>query len=309
MDTNILLESGTNELEVLEFTIAGNHYGINVAKVREILSMTDITPIPNSHPCIEGIFMPRYTIITVINLVRALGFPEDESKKGKMLIITNFNNLNIAFEVDQVLGIHRVSWTDIVKPDNTVNAPGVGIATGIIKKLENLIIVLDFERIVEEICPETSLKMSEIAQLGERERNNSPIIFAEDSPMLSKLVNDALTTAGYTNINSYSNGEEAWNKLLELKKNNGVDYGVKCVITDIEMPQMDGHRLIRLIRNDDALQHLPVVIFSSLINDDMKRKGQKLGADAQISKPEIGQLVGVIDDLIINGRKPEEEEI
>lgn len=309
MDTNILLESGTNELEVLEFTIAGNHYGINVAKVREILSMTDITPIPNSHPCIEGIFMPRDTIITVINLVRALGFPEDESKKGKMLIITNFNNLNIAFEVDQVLGIHRVSWTDIVKPDNTVNAPGVGIATGIIKKLENLIIVLDFERIVEEICPETSLKMSEIAQLGERERNNSPIIFAEDSPMLSKLVNDALTSAGYTNINSYSNGEEAWNKLLELKKNNGVDYGVKCVITDIEMPQMDGHRLIRLIRNDDALQHLPVVIFSSLINDDMKRKGEKLGADAQISKPEIGQLVGVIDDLIINGRKPEEEEI
>ena len=309
MDTNILLESGTNELEVLEFTIAGNHYGINVAKVREILSMTDITPIPNSHPCIEGIFMPRDTIITVINLVRALGFPEAETSKGQMLIITNFNNLNIAFEVDQVLGIHRVSWSDIVKPDNTVNAPGVGIATGIIKKLEHLIIVLDFERIVEEICPETSLKMSEVAQLGERERNNSPIVFAEDSPMLSKLVNDALSTAGYTNIHSYANGEEAWNKLKELKKNNGVDYGVKCVITDIEMPQMDGHRLIRLIRNDEALQHLPVVIFSSLINDEMKRKGEKLGADAQISKPEIGQLVHVIDDLIVNGRKPEEEEI
>lgn len=182
MDTNILLESGTNELEVLEFTISGNHYGINVAKVREILSMTDITPIPNSHPCIEGIFMPRDTIITVINLVRALGFDESNREKGEMLIVTNFNNLNIAFEVDQVLGIHRVSWMDIVKPDNTVNAPGVGIATGIIKKLENLIIVLDFERIVEEICPETSLKMSEVTQLGERERNNAPLLLAEDSP-------------------------------------------------------------------------------------------------------------------------------
>jgi len=308
MDTNILLESGTNELEVLEFTINGNHYGINVAKVREILSMTDITPIPNSHPFIEGIFMPRDTIITVINLGRALGFGE-AGQKGQMLIITNFNNLNIAFEVDQVLGIHRVSWVDIVKPDNTVNAPGVGIATGIIKKLENLIIVLDFERIVEEICPETSLKMSEVAQLGERERNNSPIIFAEDSPMLQKLVTDALTQAGYVNLNVCSNGEEAWDKLRELKKNNGVDYGVKCIITDIEMPQMDGHRLIRLVRNDEALQHLPIVIFSSLINDDMKRKGEKLGADAQISKPEIGQLVATIDDLIINGRKPFDEEI
>lgn len=299
MDTNILLESGTNELEVLEFTIAGNHYGINVAKVREILTMTDITPIPNSHPCIEGIFMPRDTIITVINLVKALGFPEKMDCSNDMLIVTNFNNLNIAFDVDQVLGIHRVSWQDIVKPDATVNAPGAGIATGIIKKLKDLIIILDFERIVEEICPETSIKMSQIKQLGERERNNIPIILAEDSPMLQKLVTDALTQAGYTNLNIYANGQEAWDKLLELKKNNGVDYGAKCVITDIEMPQMDGHRLIRLIRSDDALKHLPIIVFSSLINEDMKRKGERLGADAQISKPEIGQLVACIDNLIL----------
>ena len=133
MDTNILLESGTNELEVLEFTIAGNHYGINVAKVREILPMTDITPIPNSHPCIEGIFMPRDTIITAINLVKALGFSKTHDRKDNMLIVTNFNNLNIAFDVEKVLGIHRVSWTDIVKPDSTVNTPGAGIASGIIK--------------------------------------------------------------------------------------------------------------------------------------------------------------------------------
>lgn len=301
MDTNILLESGTNELEVLEFTVAGNHYGINVAKVREILPMTEITPIPNSHPCIEGIFMPRDVIITAISLKRALGFDDGGNKKSDMLIITNFNNLNIAFDVDQVLGIHRVSWTDIVKPDSTVNTPGASIATGIIKKEKNLIIVLDFERIVEEICPETSLKMSEIEALGERERNNIPIIMAEDSPMLQKLVSDALTQAGYTNIHVFSNGQEAWDNLLELKKNNGVDYGVKCIITDIEMPQMDGHRLIRLIRNDEALKHLPIIVFSSLINEDMKRKGERLGADAQISKPEIGQLVGCIDNLIISG--------
>ncbi len=299
MDTNILLESGTNELEVLEFTIAGNHYGINVAKVREILTMTDITPIPNSHPCIEGIFMPRDTIITVINLVKALNFPEKVDRRNDMLIVTNFNNLNIAFDVDQVLGIHRVSWQDIVKPDSTVNAPGVGIATGIIKKLESLIIVLDFERIVEEICPETSIKMSQIKALGERERNNIPIILAEDSPMLQKLVTDALTQAGYNNLHIYANGQEAWDKLQELKKNNGVDYGARCVITDIEMPQMDGHRLIRLIRSDEALKHLPIIVFSSLINEDMKRKGERLGADAQISKPEIGQLVQCIDNLIL----------
>lgn len=298
MDTNILLESGTNELEVLEFTVSGNHYGINVAKVREILPMTEITPVPNSHPCIEGIFMPRDSIITAINLVKALGFPQDEGRKRDMLIVTNFNNLNIAFDVEQVLGIHRVSWTDIVKPDSTVNAPGAGIATGIIKKLDSLIIVLDFERIVEEICPGTSLKISQLTELGERDRNDIPIIFAEDSPMLQKLITDALHQAGYTNLKVYSNGQEAWNRLLELKKNNGIEYGAKCIITDIEMPQMDGHRLIRLIRNDDALKHLPIIVFSSLINEEMKRKGESLGADAQITKPEIGQLVGCIDQLV-----------
>ncbi len=300
MDTNILLESGTNELEVLEFTVAGNHYGINVAKVREILPMTKITPVPNSHPCIEGIFMPRDTIITAISLTRALGFDGYQTQDSDMLIITNFNNLNIAFDVEQVLGIHRVSWTDIVKPDSTVNTPGSSVATGIIKKLDNLIIVLDFERIVEEICPETSLKMSEIESLGERERNNIPIVIAEDSIMLQKLVSDALSQAGYTNLKVYSNGQEAWDSLQDLKKNNGVDYGVKCIITDIEMPQMDGHRLIRLVRNDEALKHLPIIVFSSLINEDMKRKGERLGADAQISKPEIGQLVGCIDNLIVS---------
>lgn len=298
MDTNILLESGTNELEVLEFTVAGNHYGINVAKVREILTMTDITPVPNAHPCIEGIFMPRDTIITAINLAKALGFSEIDNRKRDMLIVTNFNNLDIAFDVEQVLGIHRVSWTDIVKPDATVNAPGAGIATGIIKKAESLIIVLDFERIVEEICPGTSLKISQIRELGERERNNVPIIFAEDSPMLQKLITDALHQAGYTNLKVYSNGQEAWDRLQELKKNKGVEYGAKCIITDIEMPQMDGHRLIRLIRNDDALKHLPIIVFSSLINEEMKRKGESLGADAQITKPEIGQLVGYIDELV-----------
>lgn len=298
MDTEILLESGTNELEVLEFTIAGNHYGINVAKVREILPMTKVTPIPNSHPCIEGIFMPRDTVITVINLGKALGFTKVIDYKKDNQIITNFNNLNIAFNVDQVLGIHRVSWTDIVKPDVTINTPGSSIATGIIKKLESLIIVLDFERIVEEICPETSLKVSDLELLGERERNSIPLLLAEDSMMLQNLVKESLAKSGYTNLKIYSNGQEAWDQLQLLKKNNGVDYGVKCIITDIEMPQMDGHHLIKLIREDEALKHLPIVIFSSLINDDMKRKGRRLGVDAQISKPEIGNLVACIDQLL-----------
>lgn len=298
LETNILLESGTNELEVLEFIVGGNHYGINVAKVKEILTMQPITPIPNAHPCIEGMFMPRGDIITVMNLFTILGFEPSGDGSSDMLIITNFNNLHIGFHVEQVLGIHRVSWTDIVKPDVTINASGTGMATGIIKKDNKLILILDFERIVEEICPETSLKVSEIAELGERKRSDVPILIAEDSPMLSAMLHDALNQAGYTNLTLKANGQEAWDVLTTLKKNHGIQYGAKLLITDIEMPIMDGHRLVRLIREDDELKNIPIIIFSSLINDDMKRKGDSLGANAQVSKPEIGDLVHIIDELV-----------
>lgn len=297
MDNNILLESGSGELEVLEFVINGNHYGINVEKVREILTYQEITPVPNSHPCIEGIFMPRGEIITVIDLFQALGFPNVD-KKNNFLIVTNFNNLNIAFDVQVVLGIHRVSWSEVVKPDATVSGPGVGIATGIIKNRDNLLIILDFERIVEGICPETSLKVSQIDGLETRERNEIPILIAEDSMMLCHLIRDSLNRAGYTKLTIKNNGQEAWDYLCELKKNNGVEYGAKCIITDIEMPQMDGHRLLKLIRDTEGLKHIPVVIFSSLINEDMKRKGELLGANAQMTKPEIGKLVKILDELV-----------
>ena len=102
MDTNILLESGTNELEVLEFTLGRNHYGINVAKIKEILTYQPVTPVPNSHPSIEGIFMPRDTMISVVNLKSCLGISDSDEDKG-LFIITNFNKLNIAFHVDQVI--------------------------------------------------------------------------------------------------------------------------------------------------------------------------------------------------------------
>ena len=104
MDTNILLESGTNELEILEFKVGPNYYGINVAKIREILSYQPVTPIPNSHPYVEGIFMPRDVMISVINLRTCLGYPDDPDIQG-LFFITNFNNLNTAFHVDEVLGM------------------------------------------------------------------------------------------------------------------------------------------------------------------------------------------------------------
>lgn len=300
MDTNILMESGTNELEVLEFTIGGNHYGINVAKVREIVPYHVVTPIPNSHRCVEGIFMPRDLMITVINLANVINAQNTEDPKQDMFIITNFNKLNVAFHVHKVIGIHRVSWADIITPDRTVSTAETAIATGIVKIDGKLIIILDFERIVSEINPETGLKVSDVEKLSHRNRNDSPILIAEDSPLLTKLIVDSLHKAGYADVTPCGNGQIAWNMLQEIRDQEGnILDKVKCVITDIEMPLMDGHRLTKLIKDDEKLKSIPVIIFSSLIDDQMRAKGEKLGADVQLSKPEIGLLVSEIDKLLL----------
>ena len=299
METGILLESGTNELEILEFRVGKNLYGINVAKVREILSYQDPTPVPNADARIEGIFMPRDEIISVIDLAKCLGMVRDEQTTDTdMYIVTNFNKLNAAFHVSAVQGIHRVSWEDIIKPDSTVNAAGAGMATGIVRIDGNLIIILDFEKIISDISPETGLKVSDVEHLENRNRNDSPIMIAEDSPLLSKLITDCLKKAGYTNLNVNMNGQEAWDKLCAYEKAGNVKDKVHCIITDIEMPLMDGHRLTKLVKENDNMHDIPVIIFSSLVNDEMRRKGESLGADAQLTKPEIGSLVQAIDRLI-----------
>lgn len=297
MDTNILLESGTNELEVLEFTLGDSHYGINVAKIKEILTYQQITPVPNSHPYIEGIFMPRDLMITVVNLRRCLGMEDGPGEEG-LFIITNFNKLNIAFHVDSVIGIHRVSWESIIKPDATINSEQNSASTGIIKMDNKLIIILDFEKIVSDISPETGLRMSDVQNLPERERNESPILIAEDSPLLSKLITDSLKKAGYTNLIITMNGQEAWDRLQAFQAAGDVRDQVHCIITDIEMPLMDGHRLTKLVKTNNAMKKIPLIIFSSLVNEEMRIKGEQLGADAQLTKPEIGNLVTAIDELI-----------
>lgn len=296
MDTNILLENGTNEVEILEFTLGDNHYGINVAKIREILTYQPVTPIPNAHYCVEGIFMPRDTMITVINLKECLGLAQEEDKG--LFIITNFNKLDIAFHVDKVIGIHRISWADIIKPDSTINAENNGVSTGVVKFDDKLVVILDFEKIVTDISPDTGLKVTDIEEYEGRDRSMCPIIIAEDSPMLGRMITDCLKKSGYTKLVLCENGQVAWEKLCQWKEDGTLYSNAKCIITDIEMPIMDGHRLTKLCKTDEKIMEIPLVIFSSLVNDEMRRKGEQLGADAQLTKPEIGMLVQAIDDLI-----------
>ena len=297
MDTNILLESGSNELEVLEFMLAGHSYGINVAKISEIITWQEVTPVPNSHPSIEGIFMPRDQMITAVDLRNCL--QRGISDKDGRFIITNFNKLDIAFHVEEVVGIHRVSWSEIIKPDATMSSTEAGISTGIVKIDDKLIIILDFEKIISDINPEAGLRVSEIEEMGKRNRSSIPLMICEDSPLLNKLIVNCLKAAGYHNLIHTENGQEAYDIIQDCLMKDTLNEHVKCIITDIEMPVMDGHRLTKLVKSDPKTRDIPVIIFSSLINDEMYRKGEALGANAQLTKPEIANLVRTVDDLVV----------
>lgn len=294
----ILLESGTNEIEVMEFTIDGSLYGINVAKVKEILVSEPVKPMPHAHHAVEGIFKPRDMVLTVVDLPKYLTRVEGVKNPKDLFIITEFNKMNIAFRVHTVVGISRISWRDIQKPDKAVSGGEDGVATGIAQCGGNLVTILDFEKIIAEIAPETSIQMSEIDALGHRDRSDANILVAEDSVLLSKMIEEALHKSGYVKTKMFPNGQELWDYLSSIRNDAYLDQMVSLIITDIEMPQMDGHRLTKLVKDDRILQHIPLVIFSSLITDEMRIKGKELGADEQMSKPEIGHLVYVIDQLL-----------
>ncbi len=294
----ILLESGTNEIEIMKFTIQGEFYGINVAKVKEIMMSEKVKIMPHAHPAVEGIFKPRDILITVIDLGYYLTGNDLEHKPRDLFIVTNFNKMTVAFRVQSIEGISRISWKDIQKPDKTLSHGEEGVATGIAQCAGELVTILDFEKIVAEIAPETTIQISEVERLGDRPLCDSPLVIAEDSVLLQKMIDDSLERAGFLNVKNFNNGQEAWNYLETLRHDSDLYDKVNLIVTDIEMPEMDGHRLTKLVKDDPRLKKIPVVIFSSLIDDQMRLKGEALGADEQLTKPEIGHLVHVIDRLL-----------
>lgn len=299
MESNILLESGTNELELLEFVVGTKNYGINIAKVSEIMMYSEVTPMPSAPPEVEGVFMPRDKLITVVDLHKVLGMEALPDERG-LLIVCEFNQMDIAFHVTAVRGIQRISWTNIEKPPAVANAQNSGIATGIAKIDGKIILILDFEKIISDINCSAGLDVSGIEhiEVTEKVETDAHIVIAEDSPFLNKLIVDALKKAHFENVSTFANGKDAWDYISSFKGQGNITDSVKVVISDIEMPQMDGHRLTKLIKDDSELKAIKVFLFSSLIDDKMRKKGESIGADEQFSKPQIGGLVKKLTEVL-----------
>ncbi|HHX60758.1 MAG TPA: chemotaxis protein CheV [Epulopiscium sp.] len=298
MEPNILLETGTGEVEILEFIINGKHYGINVIKVKEVIEIDNLTKLPLTHPSVAGLTLARGEVLTLISLKYVLD-QEDNVKNDSNVIVCEFNQTKVGFIFDDIVGIHRISWKDIKKPEHMSSNQ---LVIGNVVFEGKIILLLDFEKIVTDINPNVGITEERMSEITIRDRSKVKLILADDSALIRELIKNTLTAAGYKDMKFFNDGEEALTYLSNLanEKKEKFTEDAHIMITDIEMPQMDGHTLTRAIKNHNVLSTLPVIIFSSLITEDLKHKGIAVGADAQMSKPEIGQLVKMIDKFTID---------
>ncbi len=293
----ILLESGTGEVEILHFTVAGVHYAINVVKVKELLQIENIAKIPNSHPAVSGISLIRGEMISIVDLLYVLENQKNPNVKNSMTLVCEFNKIKVGFAIETVLGINRIGWNAINKPDDLTSN---SLIIGNINLNDQIIMLLDFEKIVMDINPNTGINMDRIKEIEVKDRSKIKVALADDSPMIRKVLLDTLTKAGFMNLKFFDDGMQTLEYLTMLAEKKGEAYknDIDLLITDIEMPQLDGHALTRRIKEHKILKTLPIIIFSSLITDDLLHKGEAVGADAQMSKPEIENLVKLIDQLL-----------
>jgi two-component system chemotaxis response regulator CheV len=307
---NILLESGTNELEIVEFymsekprrgraDVEHSYYGINVAKVLEILRVPELSDLPEiSHEAVLGAFNLRNRIIPLVDLGRCLRKDVVESEAPKV-IVTEFNKTTTAFLVSGVTRIHRVSWSQVESPNRYVASLASNSITGVVKIKDRIIYLLDMEKIVGELSPAAEISALEAPDAVEELRaRRVRVLVADDSSLARNMMRDLLVEAG-VRVTLASNGREALEQLQDWKRQAaaaGEPLGqwVQAVISDVEMPVMDGHTLTRRIKEDPVLRHVPVVLCSSIVSQNLEHKGESVGADAQLSKADIHELPEVL---------------
>ncbi|UZP66849.1 chemotaxis protein [Desulfovibrio mangrovi] len=301
MQTNILLESGTNELEIVEFFLdeveVGNetyrgYYGVNVAKVLEIIRMPSVTELPEGqHKSVLGAFNLRNHIIPLVDLSKWLNKNRGEVEPPKV-IVTEFNNVCTAFLVSGVNRIHRISWEEVEPPNKYVASLSNYSITGVVKIDKRIIFLLDLEKIVADLNPALGLRLDEAIDWSANARYRA--IIADDSGLIREMLRDLMEKANF-DVEAMTNGREAWDRISELKakaeaEGRSITDFVQVMVSDIEMPSMDGHNLCKRIKEDPHLKKLPVILFSSLITDKLRHKGDAVGADDQVSKPEVTHL-------------------
>ena len=305
--TNILLETGTNELEIVEFYVNQDgyeaHYGLNVAKVVEIGRRQPVTAMPEMrHKALLGAFLHRNgRIVPLIDMACFLGNAPITNEDAKV-IVTEFNGVCTGFLVSGVNRIYRLSWTDVEAPGQFMQNMSRSSVTGVVRLEERVIFLLDLEAIVAELHPAMALRF-DASDMAAPDGKTYRILHVDDSSSIRSLLLDLLNKEGRFKVEQRVNGQEAWDYLQSVRnrceaENRPVSDFLQGIITDIEMPAMDGLALCKRIKEDPVLKKLPVAIFSSMINDSLARKCALVGADAQYTKPDLKALSKKLYELI-----------
>lgn len=290
----LILKSGTGELEIVVFNVLNQKYAINVLKTKEIVTLNNITPLPLTHKSIKGLTSVRDNLYTVIDLSYVLDekdILEDKNLKDTKGLLCEFNNQEVIFLINEVYDILRIKWEDVKSSQNTIETD---LVIGTILYEDEILFMLDFEKILSDRIKSTYTSEEQIIDF-KKERNDVKIFIAEDSKLISSLIKDTLSKAGYNNITDFENGQLLLNHLNSTKEQSNV---VDLIITDIEMPQLDGLTLTKRLKDNTLFKDLPIIVFSSLITEDLKHKAESVGANAQVSKPNIGELVSILDKLL-----------
>jgi len=311
-DTDILLESGTNEVEILEFLLGNQSFGLNVSKVTsiEIFEESRRNTLPQTVPEIMGTFLFRGDTIPLINAAEVLGKHASADNERPLVVTVEFNNFVCGLYVDGVNRIHRVAWDQFEPLDRMFSQANSSIL-GSVHVQDRDVLILDIESIGSRyfegvaMCgditiSEEGMEGEEIESLHQR-RTHAPIMLAEDSPMIRGQITNLLHRAGYVNLEAFENGRKAL-EAIQAKADADPQWpqtSVRLLISDIEMPVMDGLTLCRRVKEIPGGQQFPVVMFSSLINAQMAAKCESVGANGWITKPEIDQLVALVDKFAL----------
>ena len=289
----ILLESGTNELEILVFELGGQRFGVNVAKVREVILHVDAVPTPGQAPTVRGVIRLRGSVLTVVDLHKQLGRAPLQSDESQWrIIVTEFNGLTAAFLVEAVDSIYRMSWQD-VRPVPDAGAKGHAAVTGLAEIGEDLILMLDFESIYDTIHQSDIHQKPATVNPPSVDRAACRVWLAEDSAFIRASIERMLTASGFNQLTSCRNGLEAW-EAIKAAATAGQPLP-DVLISDIEMPQMDGLHLCKRVKDNPATAGIRVVLYSSLITEETRHKGLEVGADEQFNKPRLEDVVHTID--------------
>jgi two-component system chemotaxis response regulator CheV len=299
-----------NDLEIIEFyideaTAEGgsyrSYYGMNVAKVLEIIRKPPVTSVPGKHhQAALGTFNLRGKVLPLVDLGRWLGNSTADASTHKV-VVSEFSGVITAFVVSGVTRIHRMTWAQVEPPGKYLQAFSHDSVTGVVRFSERIVFLLDMEQIIASMDPSVSL-YKHAEQISQASGEGLHVLVADDSPSIRNIIAACLTRSRFT-VTTATCGREAWDQLQVWNREAGLrgvpvtDF-VNLVISDIEMPEMDGHSLTRMIKAEPAFKNIPVLLFSSLISEVLRQQGVKAGADDQISKPDLPRLTERAAELI-----------